>query len=145
MKEDVLDSWLAALESGDYKHSKGYLRESDDCFCPLGVLCDLYIKEHDDVKWEKVIGSPKPENTGHHYTIKGNSGFLPIEVQMWAGVDSEDPVILTVEYINSRNETSEDDVTVSELNDRMYDDLGFNPVISALRTMKLEMKSVSSK
>ena len=39
-REQVLAEWTAALRSGKYKQAKGKLRDGD-CFCCLGVLCDL--------------------------------------------------------------------------------------------------------
>lgn len=41
MKEEVKEKWLHALRSGNYKQGVGRLR-TDDEFCCLGVLCDLY-------------------------------------------------------------------------------------------------------
>lgn len=45
---DVLEKWIAALRSGDYKQGTGYLalKEGDDTkYCCLGVLCELAVKE----------------------------------------------------------------------------------------------------
>jgi hypothetical protein len=36
----TVETWCEALESGKYKQGSGQLRD-DDCFCCLGVLCDL--------------------------------------------------------------------------------------------------------
>ena len=33
--------WVAALRSGKYKQGTGQLRTEDDCYCCLGVLCDI--------------------------------------------------------------------------------------------------------
>lgn len=41
----LVDKWLLALESGDYKQGTGYLRTKNNEFCCLGVLCDLAAKE----------------------------------------------------------------------------------------------------
>jgi hypothetical protein len=45
MKFDVYKKWTEALRSGEYKQCKGKMEE-DGKFCCLGVLTDLYNKEH---------------------------------------------------------------------------------------------------
>lgn len=37
--------WLDALRSGDYQQGSGSLRPSQDAYCCLGVLCDVYQRE----------------------------------------------------------------------------------------------------
>lgn len=41
MKTELKQKWLDALRSGKYKQGKGLLRDRNDCFCCLGVLCDV--------------------------------------------------------------------------------------------------------
>lgn len=41
MKKNVKEKWVAALKSGDYKQGVGRLRDKDDHYCCLGVLCDV--------------------------------------------------------------------------------------------------------
>lgn len=43
--------WIDLLESGKYKHGTGALRDSDNCFCVLGVLADFL----DNTKWKHSI------------------------------------------------------------------------------------------
>lgn len=45
MDKELKAKWLAALRGGKYKQGKGFLRTGDDCFCCLGVLCDLVHPE----------------------------------------------------------------------------------------------------
>jgi len=52
MKIDIKTRWIAALRSGEYKQGHHTLHSKDGCFCPLGVLCDLFAKEF-DIKWEE--------------------------------------------------------------------------------------------
>lgn len=40
MNLEIRDKWVKALRSSKYKKGKGVLR-SRDCFCVLGVLCDV--------------------------------------------------------------------------------------------------------
>jgi hypothetical protein len=41
MKQEWKDKWTAALRSGKYKQGKGKLRNFDNTYCCLGVLCDI--------------------------------------------------------------------------------------------------------
>lgn len=49
MLKKYADKWVKALRSGKYKQGKGNLRNSDDTYCCLGVLCDIV----DNTKWNK--------------------------------------------------------------------------------------------
>jgi hypothetical protein len=41
MQEEWKSKWVAALRSGKYRQGEMTLRDYDDKFCCLGVLCDL--------------------------------------------------------------------------------------------------------
>ena len=49
MDKKIKKEWVAALRSGKYKQTQGYLC-ADGGFCCLGVLCDIAI----DADWELV-------------------------------------------------------------------------------------------
>lgn len=57
MDAELKKKWLDALRSGEYKQTTANaLRvktEDSDCFCALGVLCDIY----DPTSWEDSLGS----------------------------------------------------------------------------------------
>jgi hypothetical protein len=79
MKPEIKQKWCSALRSGEYQQGTGVLhRKSDNTFCCLGVLCDLYLKEIGS-EWQIV------ENAA--YTIDGESWYLPDSVIKWAGLD----------------------------------------------------------
>lgn len=42
---EFLTQWAAALRSGEYKQGTGCLRSRDDCYCVLGVACDVAFKQ----------------------------------------------------------------------------------------------------
>lgn len=44
MNPEIKAAWVAALRSGEYKQGRGQLRNTDDEYCCLGVLCDLAVK-----------------------------------------------------------------------------------------------------
>jgi hypothetical protein len=85
----VTQKWVKALRSGEYKQGKGHLRNSDNTFCCLGVLCDLYIKETGNGQWVGGMGYYQflPPEGGLKYAL------LPEVVQKWAGLDSIDPCV----------------------------------------------------
>jgi hypothetical protein len=86
------DLWVAALRSGKYKQGTNTLvRTLDPClgvgpmdegtceFCALGVLCEVYCDEVEDIRNRK--------NTFlWSYGRFENKKFPPLEVLEWAGM-----------------------------------------------------------
>lgn len=50
MNPEIKAAWLNALRSGKYSRGRKFLRDTNDNFCCLGVLCDI----HPDVKWKQA-------------------------------------------------------------------------------------------
>ena len=71
--------WVAALRSGKYKPGIGRLRSGDDCYCPLGVLCQLHYE---------ATGRLKPELYAEYYYYDHRMALLSDEVRDWAGLES---------------------------------------------------------
>tara|TARA_R110000824_G_scaffold61671_1_gene163818 strand:+ start:187 stop:573 length:387 start_codon:yes stop_codon:yes gene_type:complete len=76
---------VSALRSGEYKQTRSQLKEGD-CFCILGVVCDVYMKER-GYEWGTLISAGNevsyPEklsesNEEHAYQL------LPPEIAEWA-------------------------------------------------------------
>lgn len=118
MKQDIKEKWVSALRSGKYKQGTGYLIQSrndnEQCeYCCLGVLCDLYAKEHGfNLAWNRERISDSEEiNIASLY---GTEFVLPYQVQQWAGLHDASPC---VEYDGHTE-------MLSELND--HDHLDFN-------------------
>ena len=86
--------WVAALRSGEYQQSGGYLRTKDG-FCCLGVACDIYMDSNDGNEWEKN-GSGLP-----YYFFTGGGDMckfaLSSKVLDWLGLRNS-----TGEYYSSR-------------------------------------------
>lgn len=56
MNKRIKKLWVEALRSGDYKQGHYILKnivENQEEFCCLGVLSDLYFKEHLNEQWVK--------------------------------------------------------------------------------------------
>jgi len=84
MNPQIKQKWVSALRSGEYQQTQKRLR-TEDGFCCLGVLCDLYIKEN-NVEWNLA-------NDGHTYEFQDNKSILPSSVMEWAGVERHNPDI----------------------------------------------------
>ena len=84
MKKTVMKKWVSALRSGKYKQGTGRLRDSDDQFCCLGVLCDLHRRETGKGRWrdETYIAGDD-----FHHEITPNA------VAAWAGLHAQDPIL----------------------------------------------------
>jgi len=100
MNPEIKKRWIEALNSDEYKQTKGCLRDSTG-YCCLGVLTDLYAKEHNQ-EWKLEGG----------YSFNGRNGTLPYCVSEWLGFEADDP-----NYISSSNGRI---YFLSELNDNGY-------------------------
>lgn len=91
MNPVVKAKWIAALRSGDYKQSRGQLRTTErsdglgrEGYCCLGVLCDVYRKEH---------GGRFTDNGVHFEALNdtrvGGDYISSASVVAWAGLPVE--------------------------------------------------------
>ena len=110
MNKEIKERWVAELRSGDYLQGTDNLKY--DCngetrYCCLGVLTELYAQEH-GIKF-----------TGDEDELKYENGELLCEaVQIWAGLESHDPV---VSFIHLRGSASTNNVKgLSSINDDGY-------------------------
>lgn len=97
MNVKIKARWIRALLSGKYKQTNGALRDTLVVFkgdkeevkrlgyCCLGVLCDIYRRDHPRAKWYK--DSFYPKGTGS-LGVYGAHSILPTEVARWAGVEA---------------------------------------------------------
>lgn len=116
MKEQIKNLWVQALTSGEYKQTRASLRdyEEEECtYCALGVLCDLYAKEHGE-RWMLL-----DKGYGYQFYLSIGDGYdeenivLPEAVKEWAGLNSIDPHVLTsVPGVDTPT-----NITISILND----------------------------
>jgi len=107
MNTKIKQLWIHALLSGEYQQGSKRLRDKEDHFCVLGVLCDLYVKHRNDCRW-------KPMEAKSGFRIVGKrevhwcEDYLIEPVMKWAGLDSYNPV---VEYNGKKT-------SLSSLNDQ---------------------------
>jgi hypothetical protein len=88
MNPEVKAKWIKALRSGEYEQGRGHLRSISNCFCCLGVLCDIYQKEHPETEW--VVA----DYDKRVYEFDQESQVPPESVwKEWAQLDEPNPVV----------------------------------------------------
>jgi hypothetical protein len=87
MDKQVKEVWVNALRSGDYDQGQAWLRKGDE-FCCLGVLCDLYLADHNR-EWEANDDEEKPGDIYGEYSVDSSTEMLPKIVAKWAGIDED--------------------------------------------------------
>jgi hypothetical protein len=78
MRESVKKKWVAALKSGKYKQGKCSLKNTDNTYCCLGVLCEVFIDEGNELDVRTT------ENNVVEYN--GQTSYPPTAVREWAGI-----------------------------------------------------------
>src|SRR5687767_2980139 len=81
MKKHIMEKWVAALRSGEFKQTRGTLEDSKGNCC-LGILCNLALVEG--------VCDYYPENSIRVARFDGSCDILPFSVMKWAGMKSED-------------------------------------------------------
>lgn len=80
MNKELVRQWVEALRSGRYKQGRKALRNIDDSYCCLGVLCDI-SKEELGIDWK-----PEEETDDFEIYVMGkNGGVLPDKVWEYLG------------------------------------------------------------
>ena len=107
MNLEVQKKWVNALRSGEYKQGREALKVKDT-FCCLGVLCDLYSKEHNVGEWVQrddfVDGFDYKEGD-----LPSANGILPTHIMLWAGLKEKNPVVsgssrVRIERLSRKND-----------------------------------------
>lgn len=76
---EVMQKWVAALRSGEYKQTDSVLSQKGR-YCCLGVLCELAVKDG-------VIPPATTSDGLAHYGELSAYVLPPHEVREWAGVE----------------------------------------------------------
>ncbi len=110
INEERVRKWIAALRSGEYPQARRSLRKGD-CFCALGVCCDVYRKETGEGEWQKWSSYDRD------WYFCNADIVLPSQVYFWYGFEDPDPLL----YGKTR---------VSDLND--HEKMNFNEIADRL-------------
>lgn len=109
MNQEIKQRWIEALRSGKYTQTQGNLRDHIG-YCCLGVLCDLYTKEHNE-DWED-------DNS-----FANQTAVLPSCVIQWAGLVYPNPDISYGGENTSLAGVNDDEVPFSEIADLIEEQL----------------------
>ena len=82
--------WLEALRSKEYPQTKGKLK-TEEGYCCLGVLCDLYLKEHSK-EWKPSDFIEDDEILS--YEIDARENLTPESVVKWAELPCDNPGVM---------------------------------------------------
>jgi hypothetical protein len=100
MDQTIKNKWISSLRSGKYKQARGFLRDEENKFCCLGVLCQMYIEETGKAEWK--FNDDKKADAMSFYQVKflddnwvQETQLLPPQVMQWAGLKSADPTFLS--------------------------------------------------
>lgn len=96
MDRHIKERWIEALRSGQYKQGTGLMRNSQNEFCALGVLCDVYVRDGLG-SWEKPTpDATHPDSWQMHapYSVESEM-FPPTAVARWAGFEDRMPFLHT--------------------------------------------------
>ena len=89
MKPEIKKLWVDALRSGEYKQGTCKLR-TDDKYCCLGVLTDLYFKKTGQGSW---TDTPYCKGIFYFNCESGSDDqHLVSEIKGWAGLESFCPL-----------------------------------------------------
>lgn len=112
MNPVVKQRWVDGLLSGTYIQGQSCLRTSDDKFCCLGVLTDIYSKES-GIEWSKNV---RANSLLVVHSFQGEPTLLPAVVQEWAELRSENPDT-DIEKLSALSPDVYLHKTLAELND----------------------------
>lgn len=116
MNPEIKQRWVYALRNDYRQQSDGKLRTNNG-FCCLGVLCDLYLKDHKE-EWELV--SYSDESPQDYYICSYSSDVLPKSVCLWAGLSSNNPILVVTEDpdgVEFETHYDDDELVVSKMSE----------------------------
>lgn len=122
MNKEIKERWIAALRSGEYSQSAGYLG-TDEGYCCLGVLCEIALQDQVVIKTKDSSIDENFVYTSKIDPVDRDYGVLPLAVVAWSGMPNRNPSITS-----AKEEVSPD--IFSKLGDE-YDEVtatlsGFN-------------------
>jgi hypothetical protein len=123
INKDIATKWVAALRSGDYTQTVGSLKTESGGMCCLGVLSDLYAKEHPEAGWKD--DSPNIRGSIPFYTdlsstskmSKDVATAMPTDaVEQWIGASYQDDSMTFLQSLAVANDGGD---SFAEIADRI--------------------------
>lgn len=92
MRKEIAEKWVAALRSGEYGQTVGYLQAGRG-HCCLGVLCDLHLRETGRGEWRPPGSGDSPHTRCYRDDLGVDGEYTPPPgVLAWADM-AEDPCV----------------------------------------------------
>lgn len=104
MNQEIKQRWIEALRSGEYKQGYENLYHCGK-FCCLGVLTDLYIKEH-GLQWN--------QDSADLWSFETEGGVLPRSVMQWSGILEPNPIIGNAQATVHNDQRDESFTTIAD-------------------------------
>jgi len=123
MKKRVMNKWVKALRSGEYRQCKGSMVETNgkgDKFCCLGVLTNIYVEENG------MKGFTYLEKEGWKYCTGNNdkgNGLLNEKVREWAGLNSNNGELENGTDLASLNDGGKSFNTIAKVIEKNWEKL----------------------
>jgi hypothetical protein len=93
MRKEIAEKWVAALRSGEYEQTVGYL-QTEHGHCCLGVLCDLHMRETGRGEWRPPGSGDSPHTRCYRDDLGLDGEYTPPPgVREWADME-DDPCVL---------------------------------------------------
>jgi len=108
MDVEIKQKWVDALRNGNYKQGSNFLRV-DDCYCCLGVLCDIMGGNWD---YDKGLNECKHKNND---TLNPESTYYYIDYK-----DITDNVLLPSSLTTQCKLPSKDQQRLATMNDEGF-------------------------
>lgn len=127
MKKKIAEKWVKALRSGKYKQGRHALKYKTKAgvtrHCCLGVLCELYQKEHKR-KLKTKVEPGTEELKGNKVTkFKDCNGTLPEEVMNWSGVGTDDGSLPDDTTLACKNDYGDSFEKIADVIEKKYETL----------------------
>jgi hypothetical protein len=149
MDTTIAQKWIEMLESGNYPQTRQKLY-TDNGYCCLGVLCELYKRETGNGEWVPCdipyYESSKVYAFKTEKTQKNSTDTLPDEVKDWAGMTSACGVFIEEELPAEKTRMLDDAfgrdrplsiMTLAEYND--YSCYSFADIAKIIKIVKEEL------
>jgi hypothetical protein len=124
MKKKIAEKWAKALRSGRYKQGRHALKYKTKAgvtrHCCLGVLCELYQKEH-KVKLKTGVQSGTEELKSCKLMTFGDCNeALPEKVMIWSGMMTDDGSMPDETTLACRNDYGDSFDKIADVIEKEY-------------------------
>ena len=118
MNKEIADKVVKELRNGNNKQGKGSLRNFEDEFCCLGVMCMIAVEEG-------IIKKPRKNTKTGEYEFGEDkkTGTLPQAVVEWAGVKSAYVAIPDGGTLMSLNDSGKTFEEIADVIEKYYEKL----------------------